>query len=406
MSQLITGLDIGSAQIKGLVVTPKKDGTFSILTVFKQPSAGLRRGVLVDVDEFTTSLRGLVLDLQKISRQATHNVFVNVQSEQIHSRPSRGTVAVARADQEIQQDDVERAVQSSRAVKLLPNHVVLHNITREYLVDDIGDVADPLGMTGSRLEVSTLIVEAFAPQVNTLVKNLERVGIQLSGIIYNPLAAARAVLSKRQRDLGVLLIDFGFGTTSMVVYEENKVLHAKSLPIGSGYVTNDIVFGLKTPVDIAEKIKMSFGCALAKEISRREMIKLADFDSTSKIEIPRRFLAEIIEIRLAEILDLINNELKSLGRAVQLPGGVVMTGGGVKLAGMTELLKEELKLPVQIGYPDLRGFEITSPTHQDLLDDPEFATAVGLVLWGQGEGKKPLGGGTNFIKKFLKNLIP
>jgi cell division protein FtsA len=405
MSNLITGLDIGSSQIKGVVATPKKDGTLAVLSVFKQPAAGLRRGIVVDVEEFTASLRELVIDLNKISRQATQNVFVNFQSEQIHCRSSRGIVAVSRADQEIQQDDIDRAIQSSRAVKLSSNHVVLHNIMREFFVDDIGDIADPLGMTGSRLEVSTLIVEAFAPHINTLVKNMEKVGFRVGGIVFNPIAAARAVLSKRQKDLGVILLDIGFGTTSFVIYEENKVLHARSLPVGSGYVSNDIAIGFKTPIEVAEKLKVSYGFATAKEISRKETIKLSEIDAANKNEISRRYLAEIIEIRLAEILDLVNNELKLLGKSVQLPGGIVITGGGVKLAGMTELVKEELKLPVQIGFPNLHEFEVMNPAHQDALDDPEFATAAGLVLWGQGEKRKSLSS-TGFIRDFLKNLVP
>ncbi|MEK7629829.1 MAG: cell division protein FtsA [Patescibacteria group bacterium] len=405
MANFITGLDIGSSQIKCVVATPKKNGELSIVTAFKQPSVGLRKGVLVDTEEFSLVLREIANDLQKISRQATQNIFVNIQSEQVKPRLSRGVVVVARADQEIQQDDVDRAVQSSRAVKLSSNHLILHNITREFFVDEVGDITDPLGMTGSRLEVSTIIIEAFSPHINILVKSLERVGFTVGGLVFNPLAAAKSVLSKRQRDLGVLLIDFGFGTTSFAIYEENKMAHAKSLPVGSGFVSNDIAIGFKTPIDAAEKLKTTYGFALSKEISRREMIKLSEVEPTNKNEIARRFLSEIIEIRLAEILDLINNELKSLGRVPQLPAGVVITGGGVKLAGMTDLVKEEMKLPVQIGFPDLSNFEILNPTHQELLDDPEFASAVGLVLSAAG-GNKKIFTGPGLIKQFIKNLIP
>ncbi|MDI6820710.1 MAG: cell division protein FtsA [Patescibacteria group bacterium] len=405
MSNIITGLDIGSSQIRGVVVEQKKDGALSLITAFKNPSTGFRRGVLVDIEEATSVLRDVALDLHKISKRATKNIFVNVNSEYVKARSSRGIVAVSRADQEIHQDDIDRVVQASRAVKLLPNYLILHNIIREYFVDDVGDIADPLGMTGNRLEASTLIVEAFAPQVNLLVKNLERVGFKIGGLIFNPLASSRSVLTKRQKDLGVLMIDFGFGATSMAVYEENKVLHTKSLPVGSGYITNDIAIGFKVSIDAAEKLKVTYGFAVAKDISRREMVKLSEIDPSNKSEVSRRFLAEIIEIRLAEILDLINNELKVLGRSVQLPAGVVIAGGGVKLAGITELIKQELKLPVQIGFPNLQGLEIMNPAHQELLDDPEFASAVGLVRWGSAEEKKSLSG-AEVIKNFFKNLVP
>ncbi|MDI6734282.1 MAG: cell division protein FtsA [Patescibacteria group bacterium] len=405
MSNIITSLDIGSSQVRGIVVEQKKDRTLSLITAFKNPSVGFRKGVLVDIEEATSVLRDIAIDLRKISKRATQNIFVNVNSEHVKVRSSRGIVAVSRADQEIHRDDIDRVVQASRAVKILPNYLILHNIIREYFVDDVGDIADPLGMTGNRLEASTLIVEAFAPQVNLLIKNLERVGFKVGGLIFNPLAASRAILSKRQKDLGVLMIDFGYGTTSMAVYEENKVLHTKSLPIGSGYITNDIAIGFKTSIDTAEKLKITYGFAVARDISRREIVKLNKIDSLNQNEISRRFLSEIIEIRLAEILDLINNELKMLGRSVQLPAGAVITGGGVKLAGITELIKQELRLPVQIGFPNLQGLEIMNPTHQELLDDPEFAVAVGLVEWGSAEEKKVLTG-VEVIKGFFKNLVP
>lgn len=406
MATFITGLDIGSSHIRGVVATPRKDGKLSILSVFQKESSGIRKGVIVDVEEATRTLRQVVLDAQSISRKAMHYTFVNVQSEHTKVRSSRGIVAVARADQEIHSDDIDRVVEASRAVKMLPNHVVLHNIIREYFVDDVGDIADPLGMTGSRLEVSTLIVEAFAPQVSLLVKTLERVGVRVGGLVFNPLASARAVLSKRQKDLGVLLVDFGFGTTSLAVFEENKVLHTKSIPIGSGYITNDIAIGLKTSVDAAEKLKVNYGFAVAKDIPRREMITMSEVDPTNQNEISRRFLAEIIEVRLAEILDLINNELKVLGRTVQLPGGVVITGGAVKLPGMDELLRQELKLSVQVGFPNLEGFEVTNASHMELIDDPAFATAVGLVRWADAEEGEQQHINVGAIKSFFKNLMP
>lgn len=407
MANIITGLDIGTAQIKGVVAEVQKNGKLSVLAVVKQPSAGIRRGVLVDQDDFTVVMRDLIADLQKISRQATRNLFINVQSEHIKVRNSRGMTAVARADREIQQDDVEKAVSNARAGKAQPNFMVLHNIIREFFVDDVGDIHDALGMTGSRLEVSTLIVEAFTPQVDILLKSLQKAGGEVGGLIFNPLAAGRSALTKRQRDLGTLMIDFGFGTTSFVAYEEGKVLHAKTLPIGSGLVTNDIAIGLKLPIDAAEKLKLMHGFALAKEVSRKEVVRLSEFDPANKSEITQRFLAEIIEVRLAELLELVNNELKTLGRNVQFPGGVVVTGGGVKMAGLPELTRQELKLAVQIGYPNLEFFEILNPAHKEMLDDPEMATATGLVIWGHEQGDRPtMSLGPQGIKNFFKNLLP
>jgi len=408
MATIITALDIGSSQIKGVVAAPKKDGALSVITAFKQPSQGFKRGVLVDVEDASQSLKNVAQDLERISKSATKNVFLNFSSEQVWSRMSRGIVAVARADQEIQQDDVDRVVQASRAVKLANNKLVLHNIVREFFVDDVGDIADPLGMTGNRLEVSTLIVEAFAPHVNILLKNAERAGLTVGGVIFNPLAAARSTLSKRQKDLGVLLIDFGFGTTTVAVYEEGKTLYTKCIPIGMGYVTNDIAIGFTTSIPIAEKLKVGYGYAISRTIAKKETINLADIDSSAHGEISKKFLCEIIEARLEQIMDIISKDLTTLGRALQLPGGVVITGGGVKLPGLTEYVREKLKLPTQVGFPDLTPFEITTPTYHDLLDDPEFAPALGLLLWGMHEDKKEAwdSGFFDKFKSFMKNLTP
>lgn len=404
MSHFITSLDIGSAQIKCIVAAQKKDGTFSIITAFKQPSVGIRKGVIVDAGDATEVLRNVATDLERLSKRAAQNVFVNMQSEYVRARPSRGIVAVTRVDQKILQDDIERVTQASRAIKLLPNYLVLHNIIREYLVDEVGNIEEPVGMTGNRLEVNTLIIDAFAPHVNLLARTLERAGMGVGGIIFNPLAASRAVLSKRARELGVVLVDIGGGTTSLVVYEENKVVHAKSFPIGSGYVTNDIAIGLKVSIDTAEQLKIAHGSAIAKDISRRDAIRLSELEGTLTGDVSKRFLAEIIEVRLAEIFELIHNELKYLGK-LQLPAGVVITGGGIKLHHMPEFVKQQLKLPVQVGYPLLTAFEVPNPAHEELLSDPEFATALGLVLWGTDEVVKsaPI---SETIKHFFRNLMP
>lgn len=405
MSQIITGLDIGTSQVKGIIAEVKKDGALSVLSVFKQPMAGFRKGVLVDVEDVTQVLHGLFTDLKKISKKAVQNVFINVNSEQIKARSSRGVAAVARGDKEIQTEDIDRVIQASRAVKLMPNSIVLHNVIKEYFVDDVGDISNPLGMSGSRLEVVTLIVEGFAPQINLLLKTLERLNVGVGGVIFNPLAAARSVLSKKQRELGVLMLDFGAGTTSMAVFEESKLLHVRSMPVGSNYVTNDIAIGLKISIEMAEKLKTAFGCALARDIHRRDVINLLEIDGKSEGQISRHFLAEIIEIRVAEILELVKEELKVMGRDVQLPAGVIITGGGVKLAGMTDLVKQELKLPVQIGFPNLSIFDILNPAHREMLDDPEFSGAAGLVLWGEAEGGEPASSGQS-IRSFFRNLLP
>lgn len=382
MAYIVTGLDVGSGTIRAVVAEESVEGTLRVRHAFARPSAGFRRGVLVDVEDATHALREVALELKKVGRRAMHNVFVNLASEHVRARLSRGIVAVARADQEIQEEDVDRVVEASRAVKLPPNATVLHSIVREYFVDDVGDIADPLGMSGSRLEVSTLIVEAFAPHVNLLVKGLDRVGLKTSGIIYNPLAAAKSVLSKRQRELGCMLIDFGLGATSLVLYEEGKVAHVKTIPVGMGHVTNDIAVGLRTSIEVAEKLKLEHGTATAREASRKDMLPLAELDPSTDLEVSKRFLAEIIEVRIEEILGLVKEEVKAVARHLEFPGGAVLVGGGAKLPGLPALVKADLKVPVQVGIPYLHDLQADDPAHRDFLEDPRAATVAGLVLWG------------------------
>lgn len=397
----ITGLDIGASSIKALVGKADSKGKISVLHVLKSPSAGIRKGTIDNFSEIVRSLNQIFSEIKTISRQALKNIFLNVESCDIHTQFSRGIVAVSRADYEIHKDDIERAVQASQSVKLPANRTVLHAIIKEYMVDGMIDVKDPLGMIGNRLEVNSLIIDVFDPNIKNLSKCVEMAGGAVSGMIFGPLASARAVLSRSQKDLGVALVDIGFGTTGICVYEENKLIHAAVLPVGSGNVTNDLAIVLKTSITAAEAIKLSFGSALAKEVSGREIIDLRKIDSTAKNTTTKKRVAEIIETRFAEIFEFVNNELKSIGKAGQLPAGVVLVGGGSKIAGIVDLAKQELKLPAQIGIPDTSSLEIVSGELNLQVENPDLACATGLMLWG---GEKYISGNEN-IKEWFGKII-
>ncbi len=381
-SSFVAGLDIGSQSVKAVVGEIGRGGSFRVIEVLKFPSAGIRKGVVQDVSEVTQSLSPAIAAMKKIGKAASANIFLGLASSDLKVQQSLGVVAVSRADFEIYQDDVNRAIQSAQAVNLAPNRMVLHSIVREYIVDGVRDIRDPLEMTGNRLEVSSLIIDAFAPSVKNLTKCVEILGGGVGGIILGPLANARAVLTKNQRELGVVVVDIGFGKTSMCVYEEGKLLHAAVFPVGSGHATNDLAIGLKVPTETAEVVKLSFGSAIAREVAVREAIELTKIDGRSRGTVQRRFIAEIIEVRLAEIFELVNNELKYIGKSAKLPGGIVLVGGGAKLPGIVDLAKQELKLSAQIGIPETHGFELGSPEIGIKLEDPEFTCALGLMLWG------------------------
>jgi len=400
----IIALDLGSGKIKTLVVEIQKNGKLSLLGVFKTPSAGIRKGEIANIEETVRSLSHVFSEIKRLHKNALKNIFVNVNGTGIKMQNSRGIVAVSRSDNEIYQEDIDRVLKASQAVNLSPNRMVLHTLTKEFIVDGVGDIRDPLGMTGARLEVNSLIIDAFSPAIKNLIKCIEVSGGSVAGLIYGPLSAGVSVLSKAQKELGTVLVDIGFGTTGMCVYEEDKLLQAAAIPVGAGNITNDLAIGLKCPVKTAEKIKLAFGCASPKEVSVKEKVELGEFDENLKTIVSRKFLAEIIESRLAEIFEFVNNELKSIGKAGRLPGGAILTGGGAKMPGIAELAKHELKLSSQIGIPEIKNLESKNAQSGGQIEEPEFSVAAGLAVWA-GEQRLKQGNWSPSDKFPLKRIL-
>ncbi len=405
-SNFITGLDIGTSSLK-VAVAENDGGRPTLKLVFKEPSAGLRKGAIIDLPEASQAINRALTEVKKFSKSAAKNIYINIGTPQVKSQTSRGIVAVSRADTEIYQDDVDRAVKASQAVNLLPNRTIIHNVTREFIVDGVGDIPDPLGLAGSRLEVQSLVIDAFSPHVKNLVKAVELAGGEVTGLVFSPLVSGRASLSRSQKDLGTVLIDFGFGTTGVTVYEENKLLSAVKFPVGASNISNDLAIGLKIPVAAAENLKINHGYALARDVGHKESIDLKKFFPEAKGTVARRFVAEIIESRLAEILDFVNNELKLLGNRGRLPGGAMLVGGGAKTPGLSELVKQELKLPSQVGFALGEEWDAEGANFGEFLEDPEFVTALGLVLWGvDSEGWNKSSASKFSIRNVIKSFLP
>ncbi len=406
-SKFITGLDIGTSSVK-VVVAEQKDRHPVIRAAFKEASAGIRKGAIVDLAEASQAVNRALTEVKKISKSALENVYVNIGTPQVKVQASKGIVAVSRADTEIYADDIERAVKASQAVNLGPNRTIIHTVTKEFIVDGIGDIAEPLGLSGSRLEVNSLIIDAFSPHVKSVMRVVELAGGDVAGLVFGPLVASRSALSKSQKDLGVLLIDIGFGTTGISVYEENKLVGVAKFPVGAGNISNDLAIGLKIPVAAAENLKLSYGYAISREVNHKDTVDLKKFFPEAKGMVTRRFIAEIIESRLAEIFDFVNNEVRLLGKHGKLPGGVVIVGGGAKMPGITELAKHELKLSTQIGVALGHEWDIEGSGFSNFLGDPEFVIAVGLVLWGMdGEGWQKKETFTGFkLKNFIGYFLP
>lgn len=405
----ILALDIGTGQVKAAVAEIEKEGGLNFIAVWERPSRGLRRGMVEDPAEVSQALSQLFSDIRPQFKAACKNVYLNTGSAQGKIQASRGIVAVSRADYEIYKDDIARVVQASQAVNLQPNRIIIHALTKEFIVDGLGDIRDPLGMKGSRLEAQSIIIDGFAPALKNLTQCLETVGGELHGFVFGPLAASRATLTKNQKELGVALVDIGFATTGLAVYEENKLLHTAILPIASGNVTNDLAIGLRTSVETAEAVKLSLGLALASEVGSREVVDLGQIDPRARGSVSRRFIAEIIEVRLAEILEMVGNELKQIGKAGRLPAGVVLVGGGTKIPGLIELVRNELKLPAQIGGADPSGWSAASPDLVSQLEDPKWACALGLALYAldqRGAPKLSWGEMGHWIRRAVNYFIP
>lgn len=408
-SRFIVGLDIGSLSIKAVLAELKGDGSLVLHYATKAPVEGMRKGVVDDLGAVTRSVNAVLADMRQIHKNAAKHIYLGIGTPNVRVQVSRGIVAVSRADFEIYEDDITRAIVAAESVKLPANRAVIHTITDEFVVDDVADIKDPLGMTGHRLEARSMIIDTFAPAVKNITRAVEVAGGSIEGLIYEPIAAARAVFSKNQRELGTVLVDVGFSTTAISVYQEHKLLHTNIIPFGAGHITNDLTVGLKISVEAAEGVKLAYGAAFAKDVPIRETVDITKFEPHARGAIGRRYIADIVEVRLAEILEFINNDLKAINKAGQLPGGVVLTGGGAKTPGLTDLVRQELKLPARVGIPDLAQFQVPHPELAASVEDPEYACAVGLALWGVDKSREGQGPKTNvfgWLKKVLGYIVP
>ncbi len=374
--QISVGLDIGTSKIAFCIGT-LQDGVPTVLAMSKSPSAGLHKGVITNIEETISALSGAIASAERLAGMQLHSAHVGIEGTYITTTNSKGVVAVTRTNAEIGPDDVDRVIEAARAVALPPNQELLHILPKLYSIDGLQGVKDPLGMTGIRLEVDTYIIGASTAAIRNLTRAVTSAGLQLDSLIFSPLATAQALITKQQRDNGVALVDIGATTTSTIVYEEGDVIHGAILPIGSSHITNDIAIGLRTSLEIAEQIKQEYAYAISNEIDADELIELNQYDPNEESASHRKYVCEIVEARLGELFAMIREELRLIERDGMLPAGLVFTGGGSRLAGLTNAAKDILQLPAQIGQP---SSEIGGMI--DKLDDPVYATSVGLMLQG------------------------
>lgn len=380
----ITALDLGSAQIKALIAELGEDGRLSLIEVLKTPSAGIRRGEITDPAELIKILSLLFDDIKNIHKSVLKNIYINVNGKHITTQSSRGITAISRGtDNEIYAEDIEKVKRAAEAINFRDsNRIILHTLAQEYIVNGVDQIRNPLGMRGNRLEVNSLIVDAFAQPVNEISRCAEEAGGSSSGLFFGIIAAARGALTKTHRALGAVLIDIGAETTGMAVYEEDKLVLAKVFPVGAAHITSDLAIFLKSSITTAERLKLTHGFALAAEISPKEKINLNDFDPSLKNTVSKRAIAEVIEARLAEIFELVAKELKAVGKT-RLPVGAVLCGGGAKLPGLIDLAKKELGLPAHLAALDTDFLTAATSDLKEKAEEPDFAAALGLLIEGR-----------------------
>lgn len=373
---IIVGIDIGSANVRTIIAQQARgEQQPRVIGVGTMPSFGIRRGVIIDVEDVAKTVSEAVENAERMAGAPVKHAVLNIGGGDIGFQSSKGVIAIGRADGEVVEDDINRVISEAQVIPLPMNKEIVHVIPRKFRLDDQENIKDPLGMKGVRLEVDALIILGDSTHVKNISKCIYQANIEIDDLVLEPLAAAKAVLSKKQKELGVVLVNIGGGTTSVAVYEEGELLHTAIIPVGAGHITNDIAIGLRTSIDVAERIKLEYGSALSRDVSKKESIDLAQIDSQEEGIVSRYHIAEIIEARLEEIFSLVQKELKLIGKAGLLPSGAVLVGGGAKLTHAGDLAKEVLGLPIQIGFPSGFGGIL------DKVDDPSFATVAGLILW-------------------------
>ncbi|MFA7244584.1 MAG: cell division protein FtsA [Candidatus Magasanikbacteria bacterium] len=414
MSDIITGLDIGSNSVRVAVgqfsiMRDEDNPTLQIIAALDVPSEGVQKGQIISIEDTVSSVSNALEQVEKIIGLPVSHIWVGVSGTQIISQESKGVIAVSRTDGEISEDDIERAVDAAKAVATPLNYDILHVLPRSFAVDGQTGIKDPVGMTGIRLEVDTKIIHSVSSHIKNLTKVVYRTGVDVDDFVLSILAAGEVVTNSRQKELGCVVVNIGGPTTSLVVYEDGDVIHTSVVPIGSSHITNDLALGLKTSIDIAERVKVEYGACVSKGISKKEMIDLRDFGSDKSDVVSRYYVNQIIEARVSEILEKIDDELSSIERSGMLPAGIIFIGGGAKIEGLVDTAKEVLSLPAQLGYP--LGMDSIS----NKVNDVSFVSAIGLVKWGstllqsvRGR-KKSINIGSKVgdtFRNVFKNLLP
>ena len=371
---LIVGLDIGTTKVCAIIGEVTEEG-IDIIGIGTHPSRGLHKGVVININSTVNSIQRAVEEAELMADCEISTVYAGIAGGHIKGFNSHGIVAV-RNKEEVSQKDVARVIDAAKAVAIPPDREVIHVIPQEYIIDNQDGIAEPVGMSGVRLEAKVHIVTGAVSSAQNIVKCAMRCNLEVSDIVLEQLASSEAVLSDDEKELGCAVIDLGGGTTDIAIWVNGTIVHTSVLSLGGNHLTNDIAVGLRTPMAEAERIKQRYGCAVVDLVGANETIEVPSVGGRAARVMPRRVLAEIIEPRAEEIFLLVQRELAQSGYEELIASGLVITGGTTILDGMPALAERVLNVPVRRGLPRGIGGLV------DVVRSPRFATAVGLVLYG------------------------
>jgi cell division protein FtsA len=439
--RIITAIDIGSTKISTIIASMEEGGTPNVIGVATSPSQGLKKGVIVNIDDAINSIANSLEAAERMAGLTVSSIYISINGKHITSLNNKGVVAIAQ--EEIATEDVFRSIESARTVSIPPSRDILHVIPREFIVDAQGDIKDPIGMTGTRLEVNAHIISATTSALHNLVKCVQQIGLQVDDIVFTGWASSTSVLTPTEKELGIMCLDIGGGTTSITTFVEDAITYSSSVPFGGINITSDLAIGLRVSLEEAEKIKLNAEelmkntfvvdeeseatkrrkALLGPESEEEEEIKdtkkkkdvvdISSLDIKGMKTMSKKLFNEIVEARLSEIFDIVIRQVEQSGNETRLPAGIVITGGSALIPGIASVAKKVFGVPARVAYPKGLGGLV------DEISSPAYAVGHGLVLYGSSEegfetstkrttakSSKKSGGIGNRISSFFKNLLP
>jgi len=394
IDEIIVGLDIGSGKVCAVVGELGEDDQIEIIGIGTAPSLGIRKGVIIDLDQAIQSVKESIESAERMAGIRINSAFVSIAGSHITSVNSKGVIAISGESPEITENDIEKGIEAAKAGIVSSEKELIHTLSREFIVDGQSGISDPLGMSGARLECKVHIITGSITAVQNLVKCVEEAGLDIEEIIFGTLASSNAILSNAEKELGILLIDIGAGTTGIAIFVEGGLAYSAVLPVGGVQITNDLAVGLRTSIEEAEKIKISYGSTVENGASPEKLVEISSINGKEKHNVSKKYLVEIIEPRVSEIFNFVGMEVRKSGCYNMIPGGIVITGGSSLLPGISEVAEQVLNLPSRLGRPHYEG-ELA-----DMINDPSYSEAIGLLSFATE--KYSIGGSFQSTKRKIR----